>query len=119
MTQECNFSILTSPLDITACAGNIIIHGVDENGPEDFKTFVDDLLKSIDAGEIKSKENSRIGEPTAAKKRPIIITLRNEANKNKVMLNLKHLKGKDRFKSISVTEDYTVLEQKMIQAKKT
>ena len=35
------------------------------------------------------------------------------------MLNLKHLKGKDSFKNISVTEDYTVLERKMIQAKKT
>ena len=35
------------------------------------------------------------------------------------MLNLKHLKGKDPFKSISVTEDYTVLERKMIQSKET
>ena len=103
----------------TARAGNIIIHGVDENGPENDKTFVYDLLKWIDAGEIKPKEISRIGEPKAAKKRPIIVTLRSEVNKNKVMLNLKHLKGKDSFKSRSVTEDYTVLERKMIQAKKT
>ena len=77
------------------------------------------MLKSIDAGEIKPKEISRIGEPTAAKKRPIIVTLRSEANKNKVMPTLKHLKGKDPFKGIRVTEDYTILERKMIQAKKT
>ena len=58
---------LVEERDRNARAGNLIIHGVDENGPENVKTFVDDLLKSIDTGEIKPKEISRIGEPIAAK----------------------------------------------------
>ena len=104
--------------DRAARAGNIIIHGVEENGIENDKTFVDILFNSIDAAEGKSKNITRIGVAAPQKKRPIKVTLKSETDKNNVMQNLNRLKGKDSFKRISVTEDYTLSERKMIAAKK-
>ena len=43
--------------------------------------------------------------------------MNNEAEKQQIMECLKNLKGKEEFRGLSVTDDYTVTERQMIKNK--
>ena len=61
----------------------------------------------------KDKNVIRIGK-LQEKNRPIKITLTNLADKENVMANLKNLKGIDKYKGISITNDYTLTQRKIV-----
>ena len=63
----------------------------------------------------KTKNVIRIGKLQEDKNRPIKITLRNLEDKEKVMTNLKNLKGIDKYREISITNDYTLTQRKIIK----
>ena len=52
-------------------------------------------------------------DPT--KKRPIKVVFNTEAEKNKIMENLKELKGQEKFRGMSITDDYTLAERQIIK----
>ena len=84
---------------------------------EDNEAFAEQLLKDIEVGAIKAKEVSRIGtyDREDAKVRPLKITVETEEEQQKVMENLKNLKGKQDYKGISIKEDYTISERQLIR----
>ena len=71
------------------------------------------LIKTV-AGSIVPKSVTRIGREDNIK-RPIKVVFFNEENKMKVMNNLSGLKGKEQYKKISVTEDYTLRERQKLK----
>ena len=73
------------------------------------------MLKEISVGAITTKSIARIGRNDNGKSRPIKVTFKTVDDKNKVMSNLRYLKGKDAYNKISVTEDLTLSERKMIK----
>ena len=104
-------------------AANFIIHGAIEIGEtaEDVevndKDYIDELLKHL---KVRSKPFSitRLGAPNENKTRVMKITMSNEDDKQKVMANLRMLKGmEEEFGKISVTDDYTSTDREMIKAK--
>ena len=98
---------------------NFIIHGV-EKSPSDNK---DDAIKSDDiyinnfivALKVTStvKSASRIGLPAQYKNRPIKVVMNTEEERNRILSNLRNLKDIPEYKTISVTEDYTITERRM------
>ena len=94
---------------------NIIIHGVEESNAENDTTFVKTLFATVGCDEIKPKSTARIGVEHKDKRRPIKVSLNHENEALQVMNNLTKLKGSEAYKRISVTEDYTLSERKMIQ----
>jgi hypothetical protein len=95
---------------------NIIIHGCSENDSEEKdKIFVQDMLKEISVGKVNTKSITRVGKTDGGKSRPIKVTFSNVDEKTKVMSNLRFLKGKETYNKVSITEDYTISERKMIK----
>ena len=95
---------------------NIIIHGCIENDSDDQdKTFVHDMLKEISVGIVNTKSITRVGKADSGKTRPIKVSFSNIDEKIKVMSNLRFLKGKETYNKVSITEDYTISERKMIK----
>ena len=98
---------------------NIIIHGkVEEGGTADDKHFAENLIKELQIGAPKIKTIERIGqekepENGTTHKRPIKLVMNSENDKEKVLKNLRHLKGKTLYKSISITADYTYSERQL------
>ena len=64
-------------------------------------------------GKYLIKSIKRIGK-VDNKKKPIMLTFHTEQEKEKIMMNLRNLKGNDYFKGISVTDDYTVYERQIM-----
>ena len=62
----------------------------------------------------KTKNVIRIGKLQEEKNRPIKITLRNLEDKEKINTNLKNLKSIEKYKRISITNDYTLTQRKII-----
>ena len=98
---------------------NIILHGVsedvDKNEGNPDEEFVTAFLETIG---ISNKPDSiiRLGKPDLQKNRPIKIRMKNESEKENVMSRLPNLKNaEERFKRISVTEDYTMEERNEIR----
>ena len=103
-------------------AKNIIIHGVDEvanaekaTAKKNDEDFVKRFLSTVTTDNVKYKSVHRLGKPDPAKRRPIMLMLESEAEKDKVMMKLPNLKDKAEYKGVSITEDYTVTERKLIQ----
>ena len=96
---------------------NVIIHGREENNPElaEDEVFVNMMLLRVGGENLKPKSMIRLGNPESNKKRPIKVTFRNEGDKENLMNNLQKLKGKNIYKVISVTDDYTISERNMIK----
>ena len=102
---------------------NIIIHGIedpklenDEEMKKRDKQFVDDLLDDIGVN-IKIIEIRRIGRlHQPLKGRPIKIVTSAVTEKDKIMKNLGHLKGKDKYTGLSVTEDFTQAERALFKS---
>ena len=96
---------------------NIVIHGKreSENNEDSDKQFVNDMIKDISVGAITAKSIIRIGKTENEKTRPIKVIFNNKEEKSKVMSNLRHLKGKEVYNKISITDDYTMSERKMVK----
>ena len=107
--------------DQRARARNIVSHGVTEDADAD-KTlskqrdedFVKNLFQSMTISDLAFKTVHRIGRPQPDKKRPIMVIMNTEVDKEKIMQNLSNLRDKTEFKGISVTEDYTLAERQML-----
>lgn len=96
---------------------NIIIHGCVEahnDQEEQDKVFIEKFINDLTIATVETKGVVRIGQKTDGKKRPIIITLSNASDKDKIMENLRNLKDKG-YNGISITEDYTFAERGMIK----
>ena len=95
---------------------NFIIHGVLEESSSNIsdQKWVENLIKDLKVY-INIKQISRIGEVAFAKKRPILVVLNNEEEKKKLFGNLSTLKGIRKYINMSVTEDFTPKERKIIR----
>ena len=99
-------------------ANNLIIHGVMEGaaGEGQDENFIKAFLDAIEV-DVAPKQIIRIGSKSADKKRPVKVILNNADDKEKIMSNLRKLKdADDNIRGISVREDYTQEERKLIQA---
>ena len=96
---------------------NIIIHGKceSENNEDNDKQFVNDMIKDISVGAITTKSITRLGKSEHGKNRPIKVVFNNNEEKSKVMSNLRFMKGKELYNRISITDDYTMSERKMVK----
>ena len=86
-----------------------------ENGKEKDEEFVIAFLGKLG---IKAKPASivRLGNSDPNKIRPLKLKMNSEAEKENIMSRLSNLKNaEDRFRKVSVTEDYTVEERKEIK----
>ena len=101
-------------------ATNIIIHGVHEaaeNKSQQDKQYVKDLLSTLGV-ECTLESIVRLGSEDLnnQKKRPLKIRFQCEEDKRDVMSRLSNLKkAEDRFKKISITDDYTMEERQEIR----
>ena len=96
-------------------AANLIIHGKDEEvGPNDDKKFINDLITDLQIGVINIKYTGRIGNK-GGRTRPIKLVFNNEEDKEKVLNNLKNIKGTQIYKGISITSDQTYSERMLIK----
>ena len=103
-------------------SNNFIIHGAEEIGdnPADKlkndKQYILDILEQIRLADIKPKYMMRLGEIKENKGRTIKVEMKIKEDKDKVMNNLKFLKGtEDYFGKIRITDDYTRNERDMIR----
>lgn len=95
---------------------NIIIHGateVDGNESAD-KSFVDDLLKDISYKAVPDYIG-RIGSKSEGKSRPLKVVFNTLHEKRNLFNNLKALKEVERYRNISVSDDYTIAERTIIR----
>ena len=120
--QETKNEQLNEANDQKVRAKNIIIHGVGEDSSAEKATakkndeeFVKKFLNTVTTDNMKYKSVHRLGKPDPVKKRPIMLMLESEEDKEKVLMKLTNLKDKEEYKGVSVTEDYTVTERKLLQ----
>ena len=100
---------------------NVMIHGVEESSSDN----KDEAIKSGDiyvnnfiaALKVTStvKSASRIGLLVQGKNQPVDVVMNTEEEKKRILSNLRNLKGIPEYKTISVTEDYTITEKRMIK----
>ena len=104
-------------------AGNIILHGIEEDYGTDEnerkqidEAYVHSLFDTV-AKDISFKSITRLGKVDSenTKKRPIKVVMKSEEAKIVVMSNLRKLKGKEEFNGLSITEDYTTKERELIR----
>ena len=93
---------------------NIIIHGKIETSAEQDTQFLNDLFVQLSIGSIKAKSSSRLGVQKADRNRPILVQMQTVDDKNKVMTNLRNLKGLAEYQKISIKDDYTLAERDMV-----
>ena len=110
---------LTEESDKKLRSCNIILHGVTESSNTDNaksidETYVKSFLEAIKPTTI-CKSIFRIGKEGPNKKRSIKVIMKSEADKNKIMDNLKCLKDQETFIGLSVTDDYTISERDLIK----
>ena len=97
---------------------NVIIFGHKENDEDDDRSFVKSLI--VDAGCEESSETqikfiTRIGEQSDKKIRPIKLVFQSAFHRVMLMKRLKNLKGKTKYQGISVNEDLTIFERKIVR----
>lgn len=103
---------------------NFIVHGVKENViPENQgkqskkmdKDFVNALISDVGMS-FNIKQVFRLGADAANDRiRPIKVVLDCENDKNNLLKNLRKLKGKDKYKGVSVTDDYTIKDRSLLK----
>ena len=103
-------------------SNNFIIHGAEEFGDnvaaikKNDKEYILDILHEIKVINCKPKSITRLGKQEANKGRAIKVEMNNKEEKQKVMSNLKYLKGtEDFFGKIRITDDYTREERDMLR----
>lgn len=103
---------------------NLIIHGVEEKfwgstGKEEDETFVKKLITNLQVGAISADTVERLGPDTAErenkKTRPLKVVLKTEDEQQKILRNLRNLKGNVEYFGISIKEDYTYNERVLIR----
>lgn len=97
---------------------NLIVHGCKLSDQAQTAAFVNTLFKDVGAETISYETVNRIGKEDQGK-RPIIVELSSENDKDIIMRSLKNLKGNSQYKGISITEDYTVAERELIKNYRT
>ena len=68
--------------------------------------------------DIEYKSTYRLGKEDARKgqfKRPILVIMHSEQGKDRIMENLKQLKGQEKYQGISVTDDHTIKDRNLIK----
>ena len=96
-----------------ARARNFILHGKEDVSEADDEEFMKNLFKQLAIGSTTAKTIKRIGAQNAEKKRPILVQMKDEDDKSKVMDNLKNLKGLQEYRGISIKDDYTLAEREI------
>jgi len=97
---------------------NIIIHGVVENERGENKTdtdFVRTLINDLKV-KVEIKYITRLGNTKSDKIRPIKVVFTKEEEKDSVIGSLPSLKGYEEYKKISVMEDFTFEERRLIKS---
>ena len=84
---------------------NIIVHGRESENIANTRDFVTSLFNDVGLGAVTPKGVNVIGKEEHPK-RPIIVEFKCEQDKDKIMSNLKKLKGH--------TDDYTLAERELI-----
>ena len=72
---------------------NIIIHGKIETSAEQDMQFLNDLFVQLSIGNIKAKSSSRLRVQKTDRNRQILEQMQTVDDRNKVMTNLRNLKG--------------------------
>ena len=93
---------------------NIIIKGKQEVDEMDDKAFLESLIKELCIGAVHPTSVMRIGTKVEGRNRPIKVIFKSTDEKYKLLNNLKNLKGKELYKTISVTHDYTFNEREVL-----
>ena len=102
---------------------NIIIHGVEEKfwgetGENEDKSFVKTLMTNLQIGAISADQVERLGPDTkeSNKTRPLKVVFKTKDDQQKVLSNLRNLKGNNDYLRISIKEDYTYNERQFIKS---
>ena len=100
---------------------HFIIHGAEEIGDnaEDMKKndtqYIKDILKKLTVS-AEPESITRLGQPNDKKMRTLKIVMKSSEEKEKVMGNLRKLKGTEEvFSKISVTHDYSSTDREKIR----
>ena len=103
---------------------NIIIHGVQESDKKAIddrkkhdQDFAAHLFQDLEVENVAYKALYRLGKIDPNRKRPLKLVMENAKAKDKVVNNLRKLKDNDKYSGISVTDDYTQSERKLIKDK--
>ena len=101
---------------------NFIIHGAEEIGDNNAaikrndEEYILDILDEIRIPSCKPKTITRLGKPDENKRRAIKVEMKTKGDKDKIMGNLKYLKGtEDMFGKLRITDDYTREEREVIR----
>lgn len=99
---------------------NLIIHGLKEHPvqpEEEDEQYVNELIKDLQIGALKAKQVERLGADSVMsdKIRPLKLAFQTTEEQQKVLNNLSNLKGKEKYKGISIKEDYTFNERQLIK----
>ena len=93
---------------------NIIIHGIKEDG--DTSPAITELFTALQMEKHPETSIDRLGSKSPEKTRPIRVTMKSYERKHILMSSLWRLKhGPEKFRRISITEDYTQDERQEIK----
>ena len=84
-----------------------------EDGQKHDELFVNTFIDTKVAAKFKSV--LRLGKPDPIKKRPIMVIFHSEQEKEKIMRNLGNLKDNEKYKGVSIAEDYTLKDRETIK----
>ena len=104
-------------------ATNFLIHGAEEFGEESTaemkaldNDYIDHIIKQLGV-QATPESVIRVGVSNESKSRPLKVTMKTKADKQKIMSRLYRLKGTEEdFGKISITEDYTKTERDLIKS---
>lgn len=93
---------------------NIIVHGLTEQETNDDLKWAKDLVRDTHS-RVEIKRVTRLGSPSQEKKRPLLVCLSNEREKSTLFGNLCLLKGIEKYRAVSITEDLTPDERNQLK----
>lgn len=96
---------------------NILIHGATEpteDQPKKDDEWVKKLIQDLRV-KVNMKQVIRIGAKADGRNRPILVTLKDEKEKETIFGNLHALKGNDDYKGVSICEDLTPEQRKVFK----
>lgn len=115
---------LAEETDKKSRACNYILHGVPETAIADNnhakqrdEEYISNFIGNLGLN-LEFKSLIRLGKVDNTRdqsKRPIKVVMNNELDKDRVMANLKELKGKEQYKGVSVTDDHTQKDRNTIR----
>ena len=106
----------TLPSTLDARSLNIIIHGIQEESTEKDQGIIDELFHTVGLKCTSTPVIDRLGSKSNERTRPIRLCMATKSAKLEFMSGLGRLKhGPDKFKKISITDDYTKEERAEIR----